>query len=582
MLSIGEGTFLRDGIPHQIIGGAIHYFRIDPSLWRDRLARLLALGLNTVETYVPWNFHERARGTFDFSGPRDLAGFVTLAGDLGLDVVVRPGPYICAEWDFGGLPAYLVTEPMHLRTRDPRWLAHVDRWLDAVVPVIAPLQSTRGGPAVAVQVENEYGSFGSDKEYLEHVRAGLFGRGIDVLLFTTDGGGPDWQANGTLPGVLSTATFGSRVEESFRHLRAVQPDGPDTCMEFWNGWFDHWGEQHHTRDASEAAAVLAEILARGASVNLYMAHGGTNFGLWSGCNQADGKLQPTVTSYDYDAAVGEAGELGAKFDAFRAVIARHTGVTPPEPPPLPARLAPAASGITGWAALLDHLDLFDDPVTAPHPVWQEDLGADHGLVHHRGTTWVPPEGRDLVLVDVRDRATVLVDGTHRRTFDRNDGEARLPVLPRPDGTPIEVDIVVENQGRTNFGPGLGERKGLGGVRLGDRWVHGWSSRALRIDTDGWTDGVRWASRPPRTQGPVLARTTIEVDAPADGFLALPGWGKGFVWLNGRLLGRYWGVGPQVTLYAPGAWWRVGTNEVVVCEMLLPGERIEVRDVPDLG
>lgn len=582
MLTVEGGQYLRDGQPHQVISGAIHYFRIDPSLWRDRLLRLRALGLNTVETYVAWNLHERTRGQFDFTGPRDLAAFVTLAGELGLDVIVRPGPYICAEWDFGGLPAHLLTEPMDLRTSDPRYLAHVDRWLDAIVPVIAPLQATHGGPVVAVQVENEYGSFGSDKAYLEHVRAGLVARGIDVLLLTTDGGGADWQANGTLPGVLTTATFGSRVEESFGHLRAVQPEGPDTCMEYWHGWFDHWGEEHHTRDAAEAAAVLEEMLARGASVNLYMAHGGTNFGLWNGCNQADGKLQPTTTSYDYDAPVGEAGECGVKFEAFRAVITRHTGATPDAPPPLPARLQPAASGITAWAALLDHLDLFDEPVTSPHPAWQEDLGADHGLVHYRGSTWVPPEGRDLVLVDLHDRATVLVDGAYRATLDRNDGEVRLPLLPRPDATPLDIDLVVENQGRTNFGPAVGERKGLGGVRLGDRWIHGWSSRALRIDADGWTDGVRWAPDRPATQGPVLARTTVEVDAPADGFLALPGWGKGFVWLNGRLLGRYWEVGPQVTLYAPGAWWRAGTNEVVVCELLAPGDVVEVRDTPELG
>ena len=187
MLTVEGGQYLRDGQPHQVISGAIHYFRIDPSLWRDRLLRLRALGLNTVETYVAWNLHERTRGQFDFTGPRDLAAFVTLAGELGLDVIVRPGPYICAEWDFGGLPAHLLTEPMDLRTSDPRYLAHVDRWLDAIVPVIAPLQATHGGPVVAVQVENEYGSFGSDKAYLEHVRAGLVARGIDVLLFTTDG-----------------------------------------------------------------------------------------------------------------------------------------------------------------------------------------------------------------------------------------------------------------------------------------------------------------------------------------------------------------------------------------------------------
>lgn len=566
----------------QLLSGAIHYFRVDPSLWRDRLMRLQALGLTSVETYVPWNFHERRPGEIDFTGPRDLGGFIDLAGSLGLEMIVRPGPYICAEWDFGGLPAWLLTKPMALRTADPAYLHHVEDWLDAVVPVLLPRLATAGGPVVAVQIENEFGSFGDDQSYLSQLHDGLRDRGIDVRLFTADGGGEDYLANGTLPGVFATGTFGSRVDESVASLRAVQPAGPDICMEFWDGWFDHWGEPHHTRDATEAAAVLAELLGRGAGVNLYMAHGGTNFGLWNGANQTDeGRFQPTVTSYDYDAPIGEAGDLGPKFWAFREVITQHTGVQPPEPPPLPARLVPQSVPMTEWASLLGHLDLFDAPILAPHPAWMEDLGIDHGLMHYRAEAYVPDAGGDLTLVDLRDRATVLIDGAVVATVDRNDPQP-VPLAPGAPGR-YAIEVVVENQGRTNFGPGLGERKGLGGVRLGQRWIHSWSSRALPIDRPGWTAEVLFGpDRPESRTGPQLARGYLEVSAPADGFVALPGWGKGFCWLNGQLLGRYWSVGPQATLYAPAAWWRTGINEIVVLEMLAAGEQVEVRDAPELA
>ncbi|MDC5697134.1 beta-galactosidase [Intrasporangium calvum] len=582
-LTVADGTFLRDGRPHQIISGAIHYFRVHPDLWEDRLRRLAAMGLNTVETYVAWNFHERRRGEVDFTGPRDLARFVRLAGDVGLDVIVRPGPYICAEWDFGGLPAWLMKgEAMALRTSAPRFLEALDAWFDAVCPVLVPLLSTHGGPVVAVQVENEYGSFGDDAAYLSHCRAALVDRGIDVLLLTSDGPGPDWLASGTIPGVLATVNFGSRVAEGFGELRKVQPEGPDMCMEFWNGWFDHWGEGHHVRDADDAAGVLEEMLRAGASVNFYMAHGGTNFGLWNGANFADGTLQPTVTSYDYDAPIGEAGELRAKFHAYREVIRRYAAEPAPDVPDLPARLAPQTASMEGWVALLDSLDTFDAPRRAPLPLPMEALDQDHGLVLYRGAALVPPDGRELVLEGLADRATVLVDGSVLGVLDRNDSAPHaLPLVPRADGRASRIDVLVENQGRINFGPAIGERKGVSGVRIAHRFVHGWESVAIRLDDDGVTDrlsfGVAAASA-----GPVFGRAVLEVEAAADGFLALPGWGKGFVWLNGVLLGRYWEVGPQVTLYAPAPLWRSGANEVVVLELEHAGSLVELRDAPDLG
>jgi beta-galactosidase len=584
LLTVSGDQFLRGGLPHQVVSGGIHYFRIHPDLWRDRLLRLKALGLNTIETYVAWNVHERVRGVFDFTGANDLGRFVRLAGELGFDVILRPGPYICAVWDFGGFPGWLAGERgMRLRCMDDRYLAAVDAWFDALLPEVLPLLRTRGGPVVAVQVENEYGSYGEDRDYLEHCRKTLVDKGIDVLVVTSDGPGPDYLASGMLPGVLATANFGSRVAESFGALRAAQPEGPLMCMEFWNGWFDHWGDRHHERDPHEAAQVLDDLLRVGASVNLYMAHGGTNFGLWNGANVTDGEHQPTVTSYDYDAPVGEAGELRPKFHAFREVIGRYAALPDDPLPAPPARLAPQTVAVRGWAPLLDNLGAFDEPVRSAMPLSMEDLGQDHGLVLYRGSVLVPPDGRDLVLDGLADRAVVLVDGTVAGVVHRNDKDRALPLAPRSDGRRSRIEVVVENQGRVNFGPQVGERKGLDAVRLGARFVHGWESVALRLDDPGLTARLTFDDELPLgAPGPVFACATVRVDDAADGFVALPGWTKGFAWLNGFLLGRYWEVGPQVTLYAAAPLWRAGENELVVLELHAPGHAIELRDQPDLA
>lgn len=587
LLTVQNGEFVRGGSPHQLISGAIHYFRVHPDLWEDRLVRLRAMGLNAIETYIPWNFHERRQGEVDFMGARDVRRFVALAGSLGLDVILRPGPYVCAEWDFGGLPAWLMrVAPDGLRTSDPAYLAALDTWYDVVCAEIRPLLTTNGGPVVAVQVENEYGSFGDDAAYLEHCRQGLVDRGIDVLLFTSDGPGPDWLASGTIPGLLATANFGSRVEESFAELRKFQPSGPDMCMEFWQGWFDHWGEAHHVRDPQEVAETLDELLRRGSSVNIYMAHGGTNSGLWSGANTSGKLLQPTVTSYDYDAPVGEAGELTPKFHAYREVIGRYAPL-PEDPLPVRApRLAPQRVSVAPWGALLDATGSFDRALRAPRPLAMEELGQDHGLVIYRSEALVPPDGRHLVLAGLADRATVVVDREVLGTVDRNDLQP-LALTPRADGRASRLELVVENQGRINYGPLLGERKGLSGVRIAQRWVHGWDSIAVRLDADEFIDRLSFEvsddrAAPPGLSGPMFWRTTVELVAPADGFLALPGWAKGFVWLNGELLGRYWDRGPQATLYAAAPLWRAGANDIVVLEMIASGDHLEIVDVPQLG
>jgi beta-galactosidase len=596
-LTVGGSGFQRDGAPHQILSGAMHYFRVHPDLWADRLHRLRAMGLNTVETYVAWNFHEPTPGTYDFTGWRDVARFVALAAEQQLDVIVRPGPYICAEWDLGGLPTWLLADPAsRLRCLDPGYLAAVDRWFDMLIPRLTPLLAGTGGPIVAVQVENEYGSYGDDAGYLAYLRDGLRRRGVTGLLVTSDGPAESMLDAGRVPGALATVNFGSGAAEAFTQLRRFQPSGPQMCMEFWNGWFDHWGEEHHVRDPDSAVAELETMLRSGASVSFYMAHGGSNFGLWNGANLEGGRYQPTVTSYDYDAPIAESGVLTEKFHRYRAAIAAAglrpdgtlpdgtppDGIAPDEPlPGDPPRLAPQVIPVEASAPLLPQLGQLADPVTAPVPLTMEQVGQRSGLIHYRASPRIPAGPSSVTVKDLRDRAQVFVDGRPAGVLDRNDGETRLAV--HGTGRQVTLEILVENQGRVNYGPLLGERKGiLGGVLIGDRYVFGWETTPLPLDDPA---RFRFGEPPgdgPPDDGPSLHYARVQLDRPADGFLAFPGWEKGFAWLNGFLLGRYWAVGPQRTLYAPAPLWRAGDNELIVLELHGHGESIELAAGPGLA
>ncbi|WP_432164720.1 glycoside hydrolase family 35 protein [Streptomyces sp. bgisy031] len=575
-LTLGETGFLRNGQPHQIIAAAIHYFRVHPQLWEDRLLRLRAMGVNTIETYVAWNVHEQVRGQFDFAGRNDLAAFVRTAGNLGLDVIVRPGPYICAEWEFGGFPGWLLAEPgIRLRRMDEPYLAAVDAWFDALLQVLMPLQASHGGPVVAMQVENEYGSFGNDTEYLEYLHKGMARRGADCLLFTADGAGDNFQLGGRIPGVLSTGTFGSRPKESLACLRHHQPTGPLVCMEYWHGWFDHWTEHHHSRDPREAADMLDRMLADGASVNIYMGHGGTNFGWWNGANHDGTTYQPTVTSYDYDAPVGEAGELTEKFHRFREVIARHFGPVTHKPPAQLPRLAPQSVSVTDRVSLRSSLDVLSKPLRRLSPETMEAVGQSLGLIHYRTRVRGPLDAAQLRVDGLADRAQVFLDGSEAGLLERDRPLEALQVSV-PDGG-AELDLLVENMGRINYGPLLADRKGIGGVRLDNQFQFNWEIRPLPLDD---LSGLAFGDQ--LVEGPAFHRAEVEVAESADGFIALPGWTKGMVWLNGFALGRYWEHGPQATLYAPGPLWKAGLNEIVVLELHHAGDEVEIRDTPDLG
>ncbi|MET9918680.1 beta-galactosidase [Streptomyces sp. NPDC006435] len=574
-LEIAEDGFRLDDRPFRIISGGLHYFRVHPEQWADRLRKARLLGLNTVETYVPWNLHAPRPGEFRLDGGLDLPRFLDLAAAEDLHVLLRPGPYICAEWEGGGLPPWLLAQDgIELRSRDPRFLEAVDGYLAALLPPLKPYLSGADGPIIAVQLENEYGAYGNDTGYLADLAGLLRTHGVDVPLFTCDQ--PADLARGGLDGVLRTVNFGSRAEEGLDRLSRLQPAGPRMCSEFWIGWFDRWGGIHTTRDAADAAADLDRLLATGASVNIYMFHGGTNFGFTNGANDK-GTYRPTVTSYDYDALLDEAGDPTPKYEAFRETIARYAPV-PDEPIPAPGpKLAPTVVELDTSAALFDQVELFGRPVLTDRPLTMEELGQSVGFVLYG--TELPAAGPAVLRVDeVRDRAQVFVDGQPVGVLERENHEHALAfVVPRSGA---RLAILVENQGRVNYGPGIHDRKGLlGRVTVNDEEPAGWSSSPLPLDR---IDDLAVAPAGPLV-GPAFHRGSFELDRPADGYLALDGWTKGHAWINGFPLGRYWSRGPQTTLYVPAPVLRPGRNEITVLELHATTTRtVELRDRPGLG
>ncbi|WP_295014076.1 beta-galactosidase [uncultured Microbacterium sp.] len=574
-LTVEDGALLKRGRPFRMLSGAVHYFRIHPDLWEDRLRRLAAMGANTVDTYVPWNFHERVEGVRDFTGGRDVERFVRLAGEIGLDVFLRPSPYICAEWSNGGIPFWVSGRTGAVRTSDRAFLAAVDAWCDELIPRLAPLQAAYGGPITAVQVENEYGSYGSDTAYLEHLRDGLRARGIVELLTTADGTTADMVRNGSVAGAMGSFTFGTGVDKAV-HLRA--PGDALVCAELWGGWFDHWGERHHVRSAASMIGTVEELLQAGGSVSLYMAHGGTNFGLWAGANH-DGVLQPTVTSYDSDAPIGEDGTLNDKFHALRALFAPfHDGDLPEIPAP-PRRQPAATAPLARDASLLEVVRSAPAGSFSPQPLSFEELGAEDGLVAYESRIDFAP-GATLALPVLHDRAVVYVDDERLGVLER-DGERTLTLPGVSSAGDLSLrsgvlTIVVESLGRINYGPLTGQGKGIpGGVLIGRRFAHGWTHRLLGLDVPDVTPAG--GSAPDG-----LARAVFDVADPADAWLAFPDGVRGLVWLNGFLLGRYAAIGPQVTLYAPGPLWRAGRNTVHVLDTDGLGSAVEIREAPDFG
>ncbi|MDR6571585.1 beta-galactosidase [Curtobacterium sp. 320] len=610
--AIGDTDFLLDGEPHRILSGAIHYFRVHPDLWADRIRKAKLMGLNTIETYVAWNAHAPSPASFSFEDGLDLGRFLDLVAAEGMHAIVRPGPYICAEWTNGGLPYWLFADgTVGVRRDEPGFLTAVQGYLEHLAPVLVPRQIDNGGPIVLVQVENEYGAYGSDPVYLSKLEQMHRAIGLTVPFTSVDQPMGTMLEDGSLPSLHKTGSFGSRSVERLARLRQAQPTGPLMCSEFWDGWFDSWGEHHHTTPAAASASDLDDLLAAGGSVNIYMFHGGTNFGFTNGANDK-GVYRAIATSYDYDAPLDEAGRPTEKFHAFRSVIERYAPV-----PPLPAAMQPGGSGrlgsvgpvgpvgpvgsapgqearlapasdvavrldrVTPLRALLPSLASWSAHDTPPT---FDALGAASGFVLYRTEVDLPSGGVLTVGEEVRDRAVVSVDGIVVGVLEREYHD-RAIALPPVTGT---LELLVEDQGRVDYGPRIGEPKGLiGGIALDGVPLARWTASPLALDplpeaaltilADALpTDGDVLA-------GPVFATGSFDLAEAGDRYLALDGFRKGVAWVNGFCLGRYWSRGPQRTLAVPGPVLRAGRNDVVVLELHAAASRsVCLRVEPDLG
>lgn len=564
-----EGAhFLRDGQPHVIRSGEIHYPRVPRAYWRDRLKKAKAMGLNTIQTYVFWNLHEPEPGKFDFGGNLDIAEFVRIAGEEGLDVIVRPGPYICTELDFGGFPAWLLRTPgLRVRSMDSRFIAASARYMKRVGQELAPLMVTRGGPIVMAQVENEYGSFGRDRDYMQAIKQQMLDAGFDLPLFTADGAGPHYFEGGPMPGVTAVINFGGGLEDakgSFAELEKFRPGGPRMVGEYWAGWFDHWGEEHHTTDPAEEAKALDWMLANGISFSLYMWHGGTSFGWQPGANYSgEQPYQPDTTSYDYDGALDEAGRITPKYRLFREAIAKHLkpGETLPDVPQDAPTIAIPRFALTESVTLRDALPQLAKAQAYWSPRTMEELGQNYGFVLYRKRVDAAAKGK-LDINEVRDYATVMADGKRIGTLDRRLGQRGFDV-DLPAGATL--DVLVENMGRINFGAKLvDDTKGITrSVRIGDRELSDWTMYPLRLDD---LSALKFRKGAITAAQPTFRRGSFALRQVGDTFLDTRELGKGHVWINGHHLGRYWSIGPQQTLYVPGAWLKPGRNEVVVLEV----------------
>ena len=551
--------FLLDGEPFVIISGEMHYPRVPRPYWRDRMRKMRALGLNTLCTYVFWNMHEPEPGKFDFAGDLDVGAYIRAAHEEGLWVIVRPGPYICTEWDFGGLPSWLLsTSGLKVRTTDPRFLEAAGKYLKRVGEQLAPLQITRGGPIIMAQVENEYGSFGHDTDYKNAIRKAIRDAGFEVTLYTSDGSDKSELQGGSFPDLPAAINFGQgNASDEFARFAMSRQGVPRMCGEYWDGWFDHWGEKHHTTTPEGAAKEVDWMLARGISFNLYMVHGGTSWGFMSGAN-FDGSYQPDISSYDYDAPLDEAGRPTSKFMLIREAIKKHLppGRQLPElPAPLPTIEIPPfelreAAGLAG---------LLGKPVPSEHPQTMEALRQSFGFVLYRKRDVKRVKGV-LEIEDVRDYAVVM-QGTRRLgVLDHRLKQQSLEV-DLESGEPL--DILVENMGRVNFGPHLvDDRKGIiGRVTFAGSVLIGWENYALPMTN---LAALRFTAS--KTPAPAFFRGQFELPALGDTFLDMRGWGKGYVWVNGHNLGRYWKIGPQQCLFLPATWLKKGSNQVVVLEL----------------
>ena len=585
-LTYDKDNFYLNGEPFVILSGAMHYFRIPREYWHDRLLKLKECGFNTVETYTCWNLHEPCEGEFNFSGILDVGAFIEEAEKLGLYVMIRPGPYICAEWDFGGLPSWILKyEKMTIRCYNEEFLSKIRRYYKELFAHIRPHLSSNGGNVIMLQVENEYGSYGDDHRYMAEIANIYRENGMDCLYFTADGTTHTMLNAGSLPGVLSVANFGSKPRLRLGELKAYHKNQPSMCGEFYCGWFDHWFEDHHIRTNDGFIDEINTFLDMNASFNIYMFHGGTNFGFWNGANYAE-FYQPTITSYDYNSPLNESGDRTPMYYKLRETLEKRFGRLPPITAKDSEKKAYGKLKLTQQADLFDNIDNISSPVFSPMPQYMEDVDQDYGYILYRSEMDGPRSELTMNIDTVHDRAQVFIDGSYKGVYERwhKSTEEEKVICPAVDfNDSITFDILVENMGRVNYGGKLMDHKGIHGVRFERTFHFGWKMYPLPMNNLEKLVYEKKDTLPKNS--PTFFKGNLEItEAPCDTFLRLDGFTKGFVTVNGFNIGRYFNpAGPQKTLYVPAPFLRTGENEIVVFESDST-DRLEVEFFaePDLG
>ena len=599
----GNGTFLLNGKPFIVKAAEVHYPRIPQPYWDHRIKMCKALGMNTLCLYVFWNIHEQKEGEFDFTGNNDVAAFCRLAQKNGMYVIVRPGPYVCAEWEMGGLPWWLLKKKdIKLRERDPYFMERVKIFEEKVGEQLKGLTIQNGGPIIMIQVENEYGSYGEDKPYVSEIRDCLRGiYGNELALFQCDWSS-NFEKNG-LPDLTWTMNFGTgaNINDQFRRLGELRPNAPKMCSEFWSGWFDKWGARHETRPAKDMVDGMDEMLSKGISFSLYMTHGGTSFGHWAGANSPG--FAPDVTSYDYDAPINEYGLATAKFDELRTMMAKYNdGKKMPAVPkaPMPIITVPKFE-LTEFSSIINGVDKLEDGglKTEEGPLKTfEEMDMGWGTMLYAAMLPEIPTQSTLT-ADIHDYAQVFIGGKYIGKIDRVKNEKSLTLPPVKKGEALT--ILVEGMGRINFGRAIKDFKGI----VSDVTI----TADITLDIVGKTPDTEFTIKPKRWNlatipddyaTAIKALSAKEKNIPAwgkrgyyrgyfnlskvgDTFLNFETWGKGQVYVNGHAMGRIWSIGPQQTLYVPGCWLKKGKNEIIVLDVVGPSETIVWgQDEPELN
>jgi beta-galactosidase len=562
---LGTSEFLLDGQPFQIISGEIHPARVPADYWRHRIRMAKAMGCNTISAYVFWNFHETREGVYDFStANHNLSQFITIVQEEGMWLLLRPGPYVCAEWELGGIPPYLLRIPdIKLRCLDPRYMAAAEKYMTQLAAVIKPYLVTKGGPILMLQIENEYGSYGNDKNYLLKLRDIWTSLDIDIPTFTGDGPTTKMLEAGTLPGSAVGLDSGSSAED-FALAEKINPGVPVFSSETYPGWLTHWGETWAKGDTVKLLKEVKFLMDNKKSFNFYVIHGGTNFEYTAGANSGSKGYEPDVTSYDYDAPVSEQGLATSKYMALRNLIGSYLPKGKkliPVPDPIPT-IEVTPVNMAPFTAVWDNLP---QPVISVKPKTFEEYGQDYGFILYK-TELAGQKSGKLIVTDIHDYATVFLNGTYIGKLDRKEGINSIDI-PESDAAAPVLELLVEAMGRINYGTNIIDRKGItDSVTLNGATLLNWKIYNLPMDRKYVYD-LRSSGKSIKKPGVFFkgnfVLTRAEGNTGADTFIDFTNYTKGIIWINGHNLGRYWNIGPQKRLYCPASWLREGLNEIML-------------------